>query len=231
MCAATPRRGVLLYIRYVKCLAFALAAPLFAAFAAPEIMSDSIFVYVHPEQSSFWRTATNSTVTLPIEMPKEVTSARLCIEGDGYERTYENLSGGMYELEFPPATAPDKENVYRLTLTFSDNTQRTAIIGVIEGTCAAAASGNTRCRLSGKGLTWRKTSSRAVIPVSYGMTSLTVGKSGGGTASTDLDGAQGWHPLAPMSIGLAYDLEMASVADSVSANVLAANPGCVVTIR
>lgn len=41
-----------------------------AAFAASELESERIFVHVRPELSSFWRTATNNVVELPVDMPR-----------------------------------------------------------------------------------------------------------------------------------------------------------------
>ena len=61
--------------------------PFTVAFAASEMMSDRMFVHVRPELSSFWRTATNNVVELPVDMPKTATTATLHVEGSGYERT------------------------------------------------------------------------------------------------------------------------------------------------
>lgn len=40
-----------------------------AAVAASEMTSGRTFVHVRPEMNSFWRTATNNVVELPVDMP------------------------------------------------------------------------------------------------------------------------------------------------------------------
>jgi hypothetical protein len=95
----------------------------------------------------------------------------------------------------------------------------------------AAEGCSTLCRLSDSGLTWRKTSSRAVIPVPYGMTSFAVTKFGETVQKAVLDGVQGWCVLGPVNTGADYDLELLSADAGMSANVLACNSGTVVVLR
>ena len=118
--------------------------PTLAVFAASEMTSERMFVYVRPELSSFWRTATNNVVELPVDMPNTAKSATLRVEGVGYERTYSDLTGGVCRLELPEATSFDKKNVYKLTLKFDDGTECTAVVGVIEGMRTAAEGCSTR---------------------------------------------------------------------------------------
>ena len=212
-------------------LSAVLLSPFLVAFAASEMMSERTFVYVQPELSSFWRTAADNVVELPVDMPLNAKSATLRVSGVRYERTYQNLTEGVYRLVLPEATSPDKENLYSLVLSFDDGTVRTAEFGVIEGIRTAVEGCSTRCRLSSNGLSWRKTSSCAVIPVPYGMTSFAVTKSGEEIQKTVLDGAQGWSVLGPVNAGCSYDLELACANARVSANVLACNPGVVMVLR
>ena len=51
------------------------------AFAAGGRKSESAFVFLQPETSSFWRTVTNSTVTIPVYFPKNATKANFLVEG------------------------------------------------------------------------------------------------------------------------------------------------------
>ena len=115
-----------------------------AVFAASEMTRARMFVHVRPELSSFWRTATNNVVELPVDMPRTAKSATLHVQGVGYERTYSGLSGGFFRLELPEASVADCENVYRLTLSFDDNTVRTALLGVVEGMRPAEVCGCSR---------------------------------------------------------------------------------------
>ena len=223
------RRGSLMMRKIMSLVVMIL--PALVVFSASEMTSERMFVHVRPELSSFWRTATNNVVELPIDMPATARSATLRVEGVGYEQIYSDLTGDICRLELPAATSPDKENVYKLTLKFDDGTERTAVVGVIEGMRTAAEGCSTRCRLSDSGLTWRKTSSRAVIPVPYGMTSLNVAKSGEVCAEMALDGAQGWCALRSVDVGSQYNLELASLDARVAANVLVCNPGTIVVVR
>ena len=204
--------------------------PFTVVLAASEMMSARMFVHVRPELSSFWRTATNNVVELPVDMPRTATTATLHVEGSGYERTYSGLSGGICRLELPEASSPDRENVYRLTLSFDDGTERTAVLGVIEGVRSADEGCSSRCRLSGEGLTWKKAASRCVIPVPYGTSSISVQGASAAAVSAELDGAQGWYALAAGGHG---DLSVeATLPDSaMSAGVLVCNPGCVMVLR
>ena len=51
------------------------------AFAAGGKKSESAFVFLQPEASSFWCTVTNSTMTIPVYFPKNATKADLQVEG------------------------------------------------------------------------------------------------------------------------------------------------------
>lgn len=202
------------------------------AFADTGMTSGTMFLHVRPELSSFWRTADSNRIFLPVDLPAEATSASLHVVGVGYDKTYEDIPDGMFELELPAATSPDKENVYDLTLSFeNDDTVRTAKIGVIENLQPVAGEVSARCRLSETGLTWRKTTSRTVVPVPYGMTSITVTKAGGEPSLVPLDGAQGWYALGSVVSGSAYSLELGAAEGFLSADVLVCNPGIVMVIR
>ena len=172
-----------------------------SAFAAAEVTSAHAFIYVDTAESSFWRTATNNVVSIPVEYPAGVESATLSVSGAGYLKIHEDVPAGLFKLTLPGATSPETENVYDLTLTFSDNSSRTARFGVIAGV-AAGASGTTRCIPSATAARWVKVKAdRAVLPVPYGTTSLTVNG-----ATAELDGTQGWYLLSPVAVGSGYAL-------------------------
>lgn len=194
-----------------------------SAFAAAESTSDHAFVYVDTAESSFWRTATNNVVSIPVEYPPGVESATLSVSGAGYSKIYEDVPKGLFKLTLPEAASPETENVYDLTLTFSDNSSLTARFGVIAGV-AADASGTTRCISSASTAKWRKAKAdRAVLPVPYGTTSLTVN---GETA--ELDGAQGWYLLSPVDVGSGYAL---SLDGSPVVNLTGAGGGIILMVR
>lgn len=173
-----------------------------AAVAASEMTSGRTFVHLRPEMNSFWRTATNNVVELPIDMPHSAKTATLRVEGTGYERTYPDLPEGSYRLELPEAAAPDKEDVYTLTLTFDNGTERTARVAVIQGRDNCVA----RCLVDPSSLDWRRASRRAVIPVAYDPSGTSEISVNGTRIDTGLDGAQGWCVLNDIAVGKTYSL-------------------------
>lgn len=160
---------------------------------ATEVTSEPTFVFLRPETSSFWHTATNSVMTIPIDYPAGADSATLSVSGVDYSRTYENLTCGEFTLALPPAENPGTENVYGLTLEFNDaaHTVRNAKLGLIQG-LSPDASGTTRCLAPVSGKVWENVKGRAVLPIPYGTTSFAVN---GEQRDTGLGGAQGWYAL------------------------------------
>ena len=160
---------------------------------ATELTSEPTFVFLRPETSSFWHTATNNTMTVPIDFPAGATSARLYVSGVKYNCVYDEISASEFTFELPPAESPETENVYDLRLEFNDasGTFRTAKLGLIQG-LSPDAEGVTRCIAPASGRLWAKAKGRAVLPIPYGTTSFTVN---GTETATGLDGAQGWYAL------------------------------------
>lgn len=182
---------------------FALAASFFAVAAYGETKSsNTTFVFLRPETSSFWTTATGSTLVLPIDFPGKSDSATLEVTGLGYSKVYRNITEDTYELQLPEPVSAQTENVYSLTLTFNDGTVRTAKLGLVTG-ITAGADGITRCMLFEDGSAWNKIRYRAVIPIPYGMESFTLVSNGGEPVEMDtgLGGAQGWYALGPVARG------------------------------
>ena len=172
-----------------------------AAFGAVPMTSEPTFVFVHPERSSFWRTATNNVVTLPITFPSGANSATLAVSGASYAATYANITGSSFVLTLPPPDTPDAENVYDLTLTFNTGVERTAKLGLIHGRLADDE-GATRCVSPAGAREWGRMRRRAVIPVPYGVTDFSVSVNGSTVATeTGLDGAQGWYVLGGIARG------------------------------
>ena len=170
------------------------AAMVSVAVPAETIESEPTFVFLRPETSSFWNTATNNTMTVPIDYPVGATSATLAIRGLAYQRDYPNITGvDEFSFELPAATSPETENVYDLTLTFDDaaNTIRTAKLGLVQG-LSPDAEGTTRCLAPSGSKVWNKVKGQAVLPIPYGMRTITIN---GVDTDTGLDGAQGWYAL------------------------------------
>ncbi|MBR4616804.1 MAG: hypothetical protein IKO55_14435 [Kiritimatiellae bacterium] len=152
-------------------------------------------VYLRPETSSFWHTATNSTMTLPVDFPAGASSATLTIAGAfGYSQTIPDITASSVTVTLPQATmvdsAPATEDVYDFTLEFNDGTVQTAKLGLISG--LGDGRGSTRCLSPASGSAWEKVKGQVAIPIPYGMTSFEIN---GTPTDTGLDGAQGWYAL------------------------------------
>ena len=190
------------------------------------VFSDRTFVFLRPETSSFWRTATNDVVTVPIDLPWGESSATLSVSGVNYHRVYENLAGGPFDLHLPPADSPETENVYDLVLTFDKGGSRTAKIGLIKGRLSGACS--TRCLAPETGSAWRKVGKQAVLPIPYGTTEFSV-SIGGETVASDsgLDGAQGWYAIGPVKEGAQVALSL----DGDEVSLVGARYGSLVIVK
>ena len=182
-----------------------------SAVAASEAESAKAFVFLKPERSSFWRTATNNTVSLPVDFPCNAKSATIMVRGDKYTADYEDVPAGMFNLKLPVAERPEQENVYDVTLAFDDGTVRSAKIAVICGRKSDTAEGATRCVFNPARASWKRAARREVIPIAYnpsGKSEITVD---GERKDTGLDGAQGWYAIGGIAVGethtLAYEAD------------------------
>lgn len=192
------------------------------AVGATEMTSEPTFVFLKPETSSFWHTATNNTMTVPIDFPSGATSAKLYVSGVKYNQTYENITTSEYTFELQPADSPEKENVYDIALVFNDDaeTRRTAKLGLIQGLCPDSE-GITRCIAPSNGRLWGKARGRAVLPIPYGTTELRVD---GETVDTGLNGAQGWYAL-PIKGGRTVSLSLIAGELNYEASLLGGGTG------
>ena len=161
-------------------------------YSAP-VSSDSQLVYLRKDTSSFWHTATNRTMTLPVEFPAGASSASLTIAGAfGYSQTIGNITGSSVTVTLPEATMPRHgaatEDVYDFTLTFNNDVVRTAKLGLIAG----LGEGATRCLAPVSEPEWEKVRGQMLVPIPYGMTSFEID---GVATDTGLNGDQGWYTL------------------------------------
>ena len=153
------------------------------------------FVFLAPKTSSFWHTATNNVMDLPISYPEGASSFTLTVHGQQYDRSYADQTGDSFELTLPAPTSPTTENVYDLTLTFDDGTVRRAKLGLIQGH-DVKGEGATRCIFPADSRKWSLVGGRAVLPIPYGMETFDITVNGQAvTADAGLDGAQGWYAL------------------------------------
>ena len=159
-------------------------------------ISDGTLVYLKPEMSSFWHTATNRTIDLPVDFPASATKATLTITGAfGYTQTVSDIITHSVTVTLPAADhsidKPATEDVFDFSLSFNDGTVRTARLGLISG-LGAEGEGATRCIAPATDRKWGKVNGCVAIPIPYGMKSFEIG---GVSTNTGLNGAQGWFPL------------------------------------
>ena len=196
--------------------------------AAERLASDRAQVYLVPKQTVFWQTATGNQLTVPVWFPRGVTSAELTVEGSfGYRRVYAIESEGDFALTLPEATNAQTEDVFDLTLRFSDGTERTARLGLIAGLRTDAA-GATRCLLPQGARKWNGVVGHAVLPIPYGMTSFTID---GQAVDTGLDGAQGWYALDGMDVGVEKELRLRVDEYEYGADLLGKGAGFTLLLR
>ena len=208
------------------------ASLLAVATPGEEITSEPTFVFLRPETSSFWSTATNSTMTLPIDYPRGATKATLTVSGAGYAaKTYPDITESSFELELPVPDSPQNENVYDLTLTFDEGTVRTAKLGLIQG-LSPDSEGSTRCLAPAEGDVWNTIKKRAVLPIPYGTESFTMSVNGGTVTNVDtgLNGAQGWYAFRPAT-GDSVSLSLMVGGINYAATLLGKGDGYFVIIR
>ena len=203
------------------------AAMVSVAVPAAEITSEPTFVFLKPETSSFWNTATNNTMTVPIDYPTGATRATLQVSGIGHSSSYANITGPEYTFDLPAATSPETENVYDLTLTFDDGTVRMAKLGLVQG-LSPDAEGSTRCLAPIGSKVWNDVRKKAVLPIPYGMTSFKIN---GEETDTGLQGAQGWYALGKVRNGEAVSLSMVADGVEYAASLLGSGAGLMLIFR
>ena len=179
------------------------------AIGAEGSKSDATFVFLQPETSSFWRTATNSTMTIPIYYSKGAVKADLLVEGMQYSKAYNDITAESVDIKLPAPTNERTENVYTLTLSFDDGTVQTTKLGAVRG-YAKSVAGVARCVIPEESASWKKFKYRAVLPVPYGMKNLTLCLNGAEPQPLETDGAQGWYGLEGIkrndSLDFTYEL-------------------------
>ena len=206
----------------------------FSMTAVFETVGSGGLVFFNEKTSSYWHTATNCVIDLPIEFPAGASSAKLSVTGIDYSAQYAISSGtAQYTLSLPAATSSTAENVYDLALAFNDSasTVRTAKLGLIYGH-DATTTGWTRCLAPAGTRAWSKTKGVAVIPIPYGTTSFTIALDGGTATETDtgLDGAAGWYPLRLKGETTA-DLAATTLEGSLSASLRGDGAGFFLIVR
>lgn len=179
-------------------------------FADVGVKSDGVFVFLEPEKSSFWQTATNNVIELPVCYPEGTSSATLTVSGIGYSKTYENITGDSIEVTLPEVNLPSDENVYVFELKFSNDEVVTARLGLVQGV-GKDGEGSTRCIASSVERKWGAVMQKAVLPIPYGVKTFDI--DGGEDDETGLGGVQGWFAIGPLAVKETHNLSMTTADD------------------
>ena len=160
------------------------------------------------ESGSFWHTATNSTLTVPLDFKDGATSATLTVRGSTYVRVYEGITTGEFTFSLPPAEDIAHEDVYELSLVFDNGTEMSARLGLPCG-IVPGAEGATRC-MSERSSRWPKTYGNGLIPVPAETTALAVDGSSVTEETPGFTGAQGWLAIGEVERDATVDVALSA---------------------
>lgn len=206
----------------------ALAAAARPAAAAATAESEPAFVFLDKGAFSFWHTATNNVLSLPVDFPDGASGATLTVTGSGYSRQYEVAACEVFTVTLPEATSPESEDVYDLALDFGEGTVRTAKLGLLKGSFGSAGEAGTRLLSPSSAASWGRMDRRAVIPVPAGTDSLSVN---GVAADTGLDGEAGWFALALLGGETASLSLVGADEEALTASLFRPNESTVIYVR
>ena len=194
--------------------------------------SKAAFVWIEPGRSTFWHTATNHVLTVPIVFPSGANKATLAIRGDRYaaDREVEKTDDVVdCTITLPEPKSQLDEDVYALELSFDDaaETVQKARLGLVR----SAKAGNecvTRCLVPATGHKWSKTAGRAVLWVPYGMTSLTVNDE---DFNPQLGGNQGWCVVTGLEVGQTTEVTMVADGETYSSSLRGGPCGLFIVVK
>ena len=188
-----------------------------AAFASDT--GDALLLF--KDSGSFWHTATNSTITVPLDFKDGATSATLTVRGSAYLRVYEGITTNAFTFSLPSADDIAHEDVYELSLVFDNGAETTARIGLPHG-LMAGAEGATRCIPESSSSRWPRTYGNGLMPVPAETTSLMVDGSPVTESTPGFTGAQGWLALGPVAKDSTVDVSMSDGSRTVERTLVGA---------
>lgn len=177
-------------------VAVALSATAVSAFAVGD-ESEPIGVFTDPEKSSFWQTGKSNDFFINLDYPDGATSVVVSVIGSRYQTTYPETSAPGLRILLPEVTSVESENVYRMTLSFSDGTVKSCLFGLVESQ-ALGSSATVRVAPTTDPAVWNKSVEGKVMAVPYGTTALAIDDKPVDPADY---GVQGWYALPRVSPG------------------------------
>lgn len=190
------------------------------------------FVWVQPEVSTFWHTATNHVLTVPVVFPEGASVATLSVCGDKFSANYEVQKAGVCTdctISLPEVKSQFDEDVFVLELRFDDEagTVRNARLGLVRSG-VSGNEGETRCLAPVNSRKWSKTAGCAVFWVPYDMTSLTVD---GEDFDPQLNGDQGWCALTGLTLDHLARVEMVAGGETYSTDLRGGPGGLFIVVQ
>lgn len=177
-------------------IALALAAMSASVFATGN-ESEPIAVFTDPDKSSFWRTGKSNDFYVNIDYPVTATSVVISVVGSRYSTNHPETSEPRLRIVLPAATSVESEDVYRMTLAFSDGTVKSCLFGLVESQ-AVGSSATVRVAPSTMPTIWNDVTPGMVMAVPYGTTELAINNEPIDSADY---GVQGWYALPRLAVG------------------------------
>ena len=174
---------------------FLCAVVLAAAYShAAGDVSAATGVFVDPDASILWRTASSGSIAIPIEYPPMASSVDISVKGVKYSASFPGVTATTHVMSLPAPANDSGENVYEVVLGFNDGTTNKCAFALVRSQ-SSNASCPARLTSSAK---WQRISAKKVMMVPAGH-SLSVD---GETVAAGMAGAWGWYACPRLAAGV-----------------------------
>ena len=196
------------------CLQTAFAMSVFVVSASD--MSEGVPVYRDPSDYALWHTATNSTFELFLDYSPFATEATVEVHGVKFERAYSNVTAQSFVVSVPRPIAANKEDVYRIDVTYNDGTSHSARVGVVRG---HGVGNEPECGIpvvvADEKCSNTFVTPRVVVPVPPSAEGTFFVN--GDVVDTGLNGCRGWFALGPAKAASSYTVQTGDSSASLEA--------------
>lgn len=159
-------------------------------------MSEGVSVYRDPSDYALWHTATNSMFELFLDYSPFATEAHVEVHGVKFEKAYSNVTAQSVVVSVPRPIAVNKEDVYRIDVTYNDGTSQSARVGVVRG---HGVGNEPECGIpvavASEKVSHTFATPRVVVPVPPSTEGVLLVN--GDPVDTGLNGCRGWFALGP----------------------------------
>jgi hypothetical protein len=171
--------------------------------------SNSIEVFLSPEESILWRTLEDNTVVFPVNLGMYgADSAVLTIAGMRHKKVVSDITTESYSYVFPIVSSEGDEDVYEVSLEYFKSGESLGIfekatLGSVSSIGEDSAISPCRNESTSK---WSTMTGKTVIEIPYGSKALQIDDD-----KITLDGSATWFGWAPASYGTASALTLNDV--------------------